>query len=395
MSSHLIYLGIDAIAAALTLIIAARFLQKAPRHKNSWFVLLISLGAACYVLSARQDYDYFIPAAFDVDFGALYPLMNLARNATAAFFMLLARSVFRDGAPAPKPVLLLFGLLLLLEEPLAWWLGPAWATAYPQWSIILNEVVPALIQLLFLALALYWIVSERDADLVIHRRRVRVAFLFIYIAQVVLALLVERVAMSLEIIPPAAQYPIHMALVVVGLITSLAILLSLMSDPSYMDTLLYKRNPHRPVPTDGSEDTDRHDREDAEADVGRILQALQQQHVYRTAGLSVGGLATLLSIPEYRLRALIHHHMGYRNFNALLHHYRVAEVADALADPARNAVPVLTLALSAGYQSINPFNRAFRAQHGMTPTEYRRNRQNNQVDSLNSTPESTNAPELQ
>jgi AraC-like DNA-binding protein len=33
---------------------------------------------------------------------------------------------------------------------------------------------------------------------------------------------------------------------------------------------------------------------------------------------------------------------------------------------------VLTIAMDAGFQSIGPFNRAFKAETGMTPTEFRR-----------------------
>jgi AraC-like DNA-binding protein len=35
-------------------------------------------------------------------------------------------------------------------------------------------------------------------------------------------------------------------------------------------------------------------------------------------------------------------------------------------------VPILTIALDAGFQSLGPFNRAFKAQTGMTPSEFRR-----------------------
>ena len=44
----------------------------------------------------------------------------------------------------------------------------------------------------------------------------------------------------------------------------------------------------------------------------------------------------------------------------------------ALADPTQEAVPILTVALDAGFQSLGPFNRAFKAQTGMTPSEFRR-----------------------
>jgi len=35
-------------------------------------------------------------------------------------------------------------------------------------------------------------------------------------------------------------------------------------------------------------------------------------------------------------------------------------------------VPVITIAMDAGFQSLGPFNRAFKATTGVTPTEYRR-----------------------
>ena len=43
----------------------------------------------------------------------------------------------------------------------------------------------------------------------------------------------------------------------------------------------------------------------------------------------------------------------------------------ALRDPAKRDLPILTLALEAGFQSIGPFNRAFKTATGLTPTEFR------------------------
>jgi AraC-like DNA-binding protein len=77
-------------------------------------------------------------------------------------------------------------------------------------------------------------------------------------------------------------------------------------------------------------------------------------------------------MPEYRLRALIHKNLGYRNFNALLHEYRLRDACQQLTDPAKAHLPILTIALDAGYQSIAPFNQAFRLAMGCTPSIYRR-----------------------
>ena len=55
-----------------------------------------------------------------------------------------------------------------------------------------------------------------------------------------------------------------------------------------------------------------------------------------------------------------------------MNHYRIAEAKAALADPDQADVPVLTIALDAGFSSLGPFNRAFKAETGLTPSEYRR-----------------------
>jgi AraC-like DNA-binding protein len=72
------------------------------------------------------------------------------------------------------------------------------------------------------------------------------------------------------------------------------------------------------------------------------------------------------------LRRLINQRLGYRNFNAFLNNHRIEEAKAALADPAQAAVPVITIAMDAGFQSLGPFNRAFKAMTGVTPSEYRK-----------------------
>ena len=79
-----------------------------------------------------------------------------------------------------------------------------------------------------------------------------------------------------------------------------------------------------------------------------------------------------VGVPEYRLRRLINQGLGHRNFNSFVNHYRIAEARAALADPAQAAVPVLTIALDAGFSSLGPFNRAFKAETGLTPSDFRR-----------------------
>lgn len=109
--------------------------------------------------------------------------------------------------------------------------------------------------------------------------------------------------------------------------------------------------------------------------VDALRQAMEASHAYRDPELSVAGLAARLRVPEYRLRRVIHQRLGHRHFSAYLNHYRLADVQTALADPDRADRPVLTLALEAGFGSVGPFNRAFKALTGLTPTDFRRRHQ--------------------
>lgn len=104
----------------------------------------------------------------------------------------------------------------------------------------------------------------------------------------------------------------------------------------------------------------------------KLNRMMELERVYRDETLTVRSLASRLSIREHVLREMINRRLGYRNFNEYLNARRLSEVRDALLDPEQIDVPISTMALDAGFRSLGPFNRAFRAAQGMTPTEYRR-----------------------
>ena len=99
---------------------------------------------------------------------------------------------------------------------------------------------------------------------------------------------------------------------------------------------------------------------------------MTDDRAYRSEDLSLASLDSRLAVPEYRLRRLINQRLGHRNFTAYVNGWRLAEAQIALADPAQRDLQVLSIALEAGFQSIGPFNRAFKAATGRTPTEFRR-----------------------
>ena len=118
------------------------------------------------------------------------------------------------------------------------------------------------------------------------------------------------------------------------------------------------------------------DNGDAKAELDTELAAKLETHMaselaWREDGLTIAELARRLDTQEYRLRRLINSQLGHRNFAAFLNSYRLEEVRTALADPEQRDVPILTIALDAGFGSLGPFNRAFRDAEDMTPSQYR------------------------
>ena len=122
------------------------------------------------------------------------------------------------------------------------------------------------------------------------------------------------------------------------------------------------------VPGQSAAADDAHDRKLVDA----LMRLMGDERIYRHDNITIGTLATRLAIPEYRLRRLINQRLGYRNFNVFLNNHRIEEAKAALSDPTQAEVPVITIAMDAGFQSLGPFNRAFKATTGVTPTEYRR-----------------------
>ena len=102
-----------------------------------------------------------------------------------------------------------------------------------------------------------------------------------------------------------------------------------------------------------------------------LLHSMENRGYART-GLTISQLAEELRTPEHQLRALINTRLDFKNFSTFLNGYRIDEACQRLADPKEARIPILTIALDAGFASLAPFNRAFRQSTGMTPSEYRR-----------------------
>lgn len=105
---------------------------------------------------------------------------------------------------------------------------------------------------------------------------------------------------------------------------------------------------------------------------GRLTDMMETERYYTEQGLTIRKLSEKLKAPEHQLRALINQGLGYKNFAAYLNHYRISYAKKVLSDLEQARLPVLTIAMDAGFNSLAPFNRAFKSMEGVTPTEFRR-----------------------
>ena len=105
--------------------------------------------------------------------------------------------------------------------------------------------------------------------------------------------------------------------------------------------------------------------------VTELDRLMKVERLYRTPDLRISTLAQQLRVPEHRLRHLLNQGLGFRNFNAFIGQWRIDEARSALADPEQLLVPISTIAIDSGFQSLAPFNRAFKRETGLTPTEFR------------------------
>lgn len=106
----------------------------------------------------------------------------------------------------------------------------------------------------------------------------------------------------------------------------------------------------------------------------RLRHLVEVDQVYKEEGLTISELARRLGVSEPKARQLINVGLGFRNFNAYLHALRIARATEMLADGAQQHLNIAEVAYALGYNSLGPFNKAFREITGKTPTEFRRER---------------------
>ncbi len=349
LSLTMLEAGLRGATVALLAVFAVLLLRDGRRTPAGLYGAMFAASVAAYVIVTAPDLLYR-PLPW------LVPLRLVSLGAPAMFW-LFAVAAFDDAFVA------------------SWRHALPWLGTVAIGFVCARGLVPAAcplyhaLQLVFVALAIRQALVGRSADLVEERRRFRVALVLASAIYTAAVIVLEMFMGGPPAAPPLSTVNAAgvLALTFVFVFTQLSL--------STRGQLI----PVTPVMQRGFPIEEASLRSDAPpiddqemALLERLRRLMEQERIYREEGLSVAALAEKLALPEYRLRRLINRRLGHRNFSTFVNAYRLSDAMAALGDPGQAGVPVVTIALDAGFQSLGPFNRAFKAQTGMTPTDYRR-----------------------
>ena len=333
-------------AIALVLLMAAVLVRDHGRAVAARLGAAFAVGVAAY--NVCSSHDFAVRATL-----WRLPLFALCFGNSVVFW-LFARALFDDGFKLRRWHAAIWAALVAIGSVEVFVLLPRRSSAAEVVGIALT-----LTSLMFAALAVGQSLVGWRADLVEGRRRLRVFVVGAtagYIAVIGAAELIFRAGP----VPALATTANAAGLAGMSAVIAWSVLRSA-GDDLFPGPSVAAGAPRTPVRLEPD---------------GRLLRDLERlmtvERVYRQENLTIGSLSSRLGVPEYRLRRTINQGLGHRNFPAFLNRYRLEDAKGALADPVQSDVPILTIAMDAGFQSLPPFNRAFKAETGLTPTEYRR-----------------------
>jgi AraC-like DNA-binding protein len=342
-----INLTLGAGTTTLLLLLAALLLRDFRTAAAGRLGSAFALGSAAHAVTAASG--------FTLPVTPWHAALIAISTGNVVVFWLFARALFDDAFEVRRWHAVPWAAVVALSLTNCLVLVPAQILDPRIFAIAIN-----VISLVFVALAVAQTITSWSIDLVEERRRLRV---FVVVAAAAYAGFNAVAEIFLPVTGSPGLVATVNAAILAGVVVAIAV--SLMG---VKGATIFALAEKPVVATVVSHETSASDRGLLDA----LMRLMSDERIYRHEGVTIGMLATKLAVPEYRLRRLINRQLGYRNFNVFLNNHRIEEARAALADPSQAEVPVITIAMDAGFQSLGPFNRAFKATTGVTPTEYRK-----------------------
>ncbi len=102
--------------------------------------------------------------------------------------------------------------------------------------------------------------------------------------------------------------------------------------------------------------------------IEKITRAMQEHKFYREMGCTREAIAEKIGLHEVTLSRIINQHF-HKNFNEFINSYRITEAKERLLS---DHTAITVIAFEVGFNSIASFNRVFKEEVGISPSEFRK-----------------------
>jgi AraC-like DNA-binding protein len=101
----------------------------------------------------------------------------------------------------------------------------------------------------------------------------------------------------------------------------------------------------------------------------QLLQYMKEEKPYLNSKLSLNEVASRLKISINHLSQVVNGHLGISFFD-FVNKYRVDEMKSKLSDPENKQFTLIAIAYDCGFNSKSSFNKIFKKNTGLTPSEF-------------------------
>ena len=108
----------------------------------------------------------------------------------------------------------------------------------------------------------------------------------------------------------------------------------------------------------------------------KLARYMEEKKPYLNTSLNINELAELLSMPSHHLSQILNGGLK-QNFYQFINKYRIEEFKRIMAKQSNHNKTVLEVLYEAGFESKSTFNRIFKQQTGITPTQFIRSQKEN------------------
>lgn len=228
-------------------------------------------------------------------------------------------------------------------------------------EFVANEIVdsirflPYLISVIFIVLVIYEALKNKDGDLVLARIKKRNVF-------VLFSSFLALLSVYFFFVEDPMKLPVTFGFIQ-NLVICVFIFLFFSSQFQYKTLFVVH-------PTSSNKKAHNTNVEIQKRIIKKLLSVFENDKQFTNEGITITQLANILNEKEYLLRQAINRELGYTNFNSFLNHYRINEACRLIQQNTTKELTFQEIAFQMGYQSVATFNRAFKKETGLTPSQF-------------------------